>query len=65
MRWHKLPDSIFTENLKLEEIHSVSTIFKTSAKVASGFQTRETFEITRPRAGRVFFYCFDRERLET
>ena len=33
-----------------------SNISKTSASVSSGFQTRETFESTRPQAER--FYCF-------
>ena len=31
-------------------------ISKTSARVSSGFQTRETFETTRPQAE--WFYCF-------
>ena len=31
-------------------------ISKTSASVSSGFQTRETFEATRPAAE--WFYCF-------
>ena len=34
----------------------VSNISKTSARVSSGFQTRETFETTRPQAE--WFYCF-------
>ena len=33
-----------------------SNIPKTSASVSSGFQTRETFETTRPQAE--WFYCF-------
>ena len=33
-----------------------SNISKTSASVSSGFQTRETFETTRPQAE--WFYCF-------
>ena len=33
-----------------------SNISKTSARVSSGFQTRETFETTRPQAE--WFYCF-------
>ena len=34
----------------------LSNISKTSASVSSGFQTRETFETTRPQAE--WFYCF-------
>ena len=41
---HALPKSV------------LSNISKTSASVSSGFQTRETFETTRPQAE--WFYCF-------
>ena len=37
-------------------VSSFCNIFKTSARVSSGFHTRETFEITRPQVE--WFYCF-------
>ena len=41
---------------KLTFQSSFPNISKTSARVSSGFQTRETFETTRPQAE--LFYCF-------
>ena len=46
----KYSDLCVTFYLDISQMHISSNISKTSAMVASGFQTRKTFETTRPQA---------------